>query len=410
MADDRGGTGMVYAALSREPLDLARFASGMHWDYNKLRLEGEDAEAELTWLVRQASSNGRFEYDLLGYRVYGPGFEEAQPVIVAGGGGWYDPYTDCLACGWRTPGTSIRIGLGVGGGGWYDPWFDPWYDPWYPRTWRSGWGYGGWGGNWGGWDPYWGRPGRPIVVYPTYPRPTIPNTVYGVRSRPNLPVPTTTRGRVTSAPNSPPRTGTGSGGTSAPVRPRAPQTEPTRARPAVERTPSQGNTPPAGRPTERTAPPPSSRPTTPPAQNEGRSRRPNDEITTPFAPAEPRVVTPAVNRRGEDRAVTLPERPVYRPPTPVRTPRTERRVEPSRGTDERPVTSPPRQAERSAPQRTRTVERPPAPAPRQVERPSAPAARSAPPAARPSPPPSRPASPPPSSSSGRSRSRPAGNN
>jgi hypothetical protein len=389
MADDRGGTGLVYAALSREPLDLARFASGMHWDYNKLRLEGEDAEAELTWLVRQATSNGRFEYDLLGYRVYGPGFEEAQPVIIAGGGGWYDPYYDCLACGWRTPGTNIRIGLG-----WYDPWFDPWY-------WGGGWGgwngWNTWGGGWG-WDPYWGRPGRPITVFPTRPRPTIPNTIYGVRSRPNLPVPTTTRGRVTSVPNTPPRTGSGSGGATPPSRSRPPQSEPTRARPSVERTPTQGGASTGARPTERTSPPATSRPTTPPAQNEGRSRRPNNDLTVPFTVPEPRVVTPSVNRRGTDRPVTMPERPIYRPPTPA--PTTDRRSEPNRN-------------DRGTPSRSRTVERPPAPAPapRTMDRGSSasPASRSAPPATRSAPPPSPPASPPPSSS-GRSRSRPGGNN
>ena len=411
MADDRGGTGLVYAALSREPLDLARFGSGMHWDYNKLRLEGEDAEAELTWLVRQASSNGRFEYDLLGYRVFGPGFEEAQPVIVAGGGGWYDPYFDCLACGGYAPGTSLRIGLGLGGG-FYDPWYNPWFDPWYPYGVRTGYGFGGFGGFGGfrGGYPVFGRPGRPITVFPTFPRPTVPNTVYGVRSRPSQPVPTTTRGREASVPNTPSRTGSGSGGTTAPVRPRAPQTEPTRARPAADQAPTRPAPSAGARPVERTSPPPTAnRPTTPTVQNEGRTRRSDDDRVMPSAAPAPRVTAPTMDRRGIDRTVTMPERPVYRPPTPVRTSGTERRAEPTRGGD-RPVSAPPRQQERSAPARTRSVERPPAPAPRPVERPSAPAARSAPPATRSSPPPSRPASPAPSNSSGRSRSSPSGDN
>lgn len=435
LADDRGGTGLVYAALSREPLDLARYATGMHWDYSRLRLEGDDAEAELTWFVRQMSANGRFEYDVLGYRVYGPGFEEAQPVIVAGGGsGWYDPYLDCLACGWRAPGTSIRIG--IGGGGWYDPWYDPWFDPWVSpwgfRTWRTG-----WGGFWG-WDPYWGTPWRPITVINPYPRPTIPNTVYGVRSRPNVPVGSTfgPGGPPSGAVRPQPRPGFGNadresgGGASAPVRPRAPQGESTRARTAGER----GS---AG------APPASSRPTSPPAE---RSRRPVDQAAGAPAAAERPVSRPEATRpvvrvpesrpvdRGEssrpvirpsdDRPVVRPDadrmeprvrvpesrpversrddrpvvrtpdarpvsraddRPVYRPPTPqarpVETPRRE----------ERPVSSPPRQVERPAPRRESSPPPRQSSPPPRVERPSTPAARSAPP-------PSRPASPPPSSS------------
>ena len=408
LADDRGGTGLVLAVLSRSPLDFSDYAFDSHWDYERLRLDDPagDAEAQLLEIARRMNRDSRFSYDVTGYRVWGPGYESDRTVVVSGGG--YDPYYDpsysCLACGWGYPRSGVSITIGGHYGGWYDPWYDPW---------RYGYNrYHNWNG-WWGWDPYWGTPWRPNTVINTRPRPVVPDTPYGLRARPRLP-------GAASAPNGVPRLidpvngGPGSVG-GAPSRndgrSRARGTSPTTsAAPpsstgrSTERSEPQRRTPasaPRGssQPTRGTT---SSPPSSPPTSTErSRSRRPESSQLAP-------VVRPAVEtRRVEDR-------PVYRPP--VQAPQVERRPAPSASS--RPTSSPPpRSVERREPKEpgqrvtppSRTVERsapPPRSAPRSVER-SAP--RSSPPARtveRSSPP----SSPPAKSGSGSSRSRSRGNN
>jgi hypothetical protein len=388
LADDRGGTGLVLAVLARGPLDFSQYATDSHWDYERLRLDDPagDAEAQLLAIARRMTRVDRFEYDVSGYRVWGPGYESEQPVVIAGGA--YDPYFDptysCLACGWGHPRGGVSISIGGHYGGWYNPWYDPWYDRWDRRYDRYR--YGGWNG-WWGWDPYWGTPWRPITVINTPPRPVVPSPIYGTRSRPRLPGaldapngaprltdPFPASRPVASAPSrtdgpSRSREGTPSPGAS-PTRDRTPDREAQAPPRTTVGTPSRGNA----------TPPPSAPPT-----ERSRSRRPETE----------RQLTPVVRPSVEPRRVE--ERPVYRPP--VATPRTERRAEPSPSS--RPTSSPPprveRAPERSSPPRVeRAPERssPPSSPPRSVERSS--------------PPPSAPARS--GGESGGSRSRSRGNN
>lgn len=399
LADDRGGTGLVLAVLSRSSLDFREYATDSHWDYERLRLDDPagDAEAQLLNMARRMTRDDRFEYDVTGYRVWGPGYESDRPVVVSGGG--YDPYFDpsyaCLSCGWGYPRSGVSIQIGGHYGGFYDPWYDPWYDRWDRRYDR----YSNWNG-WWGWDPYWGTPWRPITVINTRPRPVVPETPYGLRSRPRIPgaanapngVPRLTD-PVPSAPGTPSRTDGRSrarGTTTVPAATLAPtsgrsteRSEPTR-RPETVGTPSRGSQPNRG----TTAPPPSS----PPATERSRSRRPESG----------QQLTPEVRPAVEPRRVE--ERPVYRPP--VAAPTVERRAEPSASS--RPTSSPPpRSTERSAPSRERSSPPPSAPPSRTVERSSPPSAPPSRTVERSSPPPS---SPPSSSGSSGSRSRTRGNN
>ena len=168
LADDRSGTGMVYAALSHTPYQFAVFAANGHWDYNALRLSdsSSDAETDLTAIVASMTARTRFDYDAIGYRVQNLG---TVTTAVSGGGyypGFYDPSYNpswrCLGCGW---------GTGYAGGGLnfgYSPFADPYlYSPWAYNY--GGYGYGGgyYGGGYygGGYNGYF--PGTyPIVVSP----------------------------------------------------------------------------------------------------------------------------------------------------------------------------------------------------------------------------------------------------
>jgi hypothetical protein len=432
LADDRSGNGMLYAALSRDPLNMGRFASGDHWDYGTLRLSewDADAEAELTQVVKEMAGSGRFTYDVLSYRVHGD-------VYISGGAGivapsnygyrdpFYDPYWSCLACGYgiARPGVNIRIGSGFG---WYDPW-DPWfYDPWgYRYGYRSGW-YDPWG---------WNYPGQnwPITVI-NLPRPQIPNTAYGYRARPRTapvagslapdlgramrPQPTSDAGR---APND--------------GRSRSRPVEPTRTtRPAEPQRPERGSQPPSTPPSGRQGSGTQSSP--PPASSGGstgqgtRARpRPAEQAIAPS-----QVAAPQMERRGDGppavvpvvvppRREAEPQRAYVSPGDPLSPERTRSRRDDRGGRDEpqraepsrsQPVyREPPRnEPQRSEPRRAEPVRQEPQRSePRRAEPVRQEPQRSAPPS---SPPPrsepvirsAPPSSPPPSAppaSSGRAR-------
>jgi len=193
LADDHNGTGVIYAAISREPMKFRDYSVGGHWDYDALRLSDSesDPEAELSRFVSRMTDNGHFDYDVVNYTVTGPYIASvggAYPATVNGGGyGFgYDPYWNCLGCRWGY--RPFGFGMGGGFGGRYSPFYDPWnygsyydpfsYDPYY-------YGYYSYPGS------YWRYPGQslPYTVV-NLPRPHIPSTEYGVRSRvrPVIPV------------------------------------------------------------------------------------------------------------------------------------------------------------------------------------------------------------------------------
>lgn len=413
LADDRSGNGLLYAALSRDPLNMGRFSSGDHWDYGALRLRewDADAEAELTRVVKEMAGSGRFTYDVLSYRVHGDVYISGGAGIVAPSGyGYRDPFYDpswsCLACGYGygRPNVNIHIGSGYG---WYDPW-----DPWYYDRWGYGNGYrSGWNDPWG-----WNYPGqyRPITVI-NLPRPQVPNTAYGYRARPRTapvsgslapdlgrvmrPQPTSEAGR---APND--------------GRSRGRPVEPTRTtRPAEPQRSERGSQPPSMPPSGRqgsgtqSSPPPASTGGSGGSSGQGTRARPR--------PAEQAIApAPQLERRGEQQPTTIPavlparsetepRRASMAPSDPVSSepirsrPRDDRggrdeapRGEPSRS---QPVYREPPRAEpqRSEPRRAEPVRQEPQRSPPPPH--SEPVIRSSPP---PSPPPSEPPA-----SSGRAR-------
>ncbi|MEP6589850.1 MAG: DUF4384 domain-containing protein [Gemmatimonadota bacterium] len=358
LADDRGGNGLIYAALSSGPLSFGQYAINEHWDYEALRLNDQDsdAEAELATMVRRMSDNGRYSYDVTGYRVHDVS------TIASGGRGYndpfYDPYWSCLSCGWGYgPGVNVRVGIGSRWNSWYgynDPWYyDPsYYDPYAYDAYYGAYGY-----------PYgynrWNYPGqyRPItVVNLPRPQPTTPNTPYGLRarSRPMLPgngafTPDLTRGMRPDA-----RPTASNGGYGNDARGRTRGNEPNRGRDNTAADQRRSSPPPSPQPSGRTtqsAPPPSSGN----SGGESRARRRPEALSE----VAPRTFEAPVERR----QVSAPQ-PIYR--EPQRSPNIERSRPESRPA--MPIYREPARVERtsSPPQQAPRVERsapPPAPAP-----------------------------------------------
>jgi hypothetical protein len=210
LADDRGGSGMVYAAIAHDPLVVRDFALNGHWDYNALRLRDSttDAENDLTAVVSRMTNRAHFDYDAVGYRVQDIAADVGAVAAADGGGyypGLYDPFYNprwrCLSCGWGYPGSDL-VGFG------YSPFYDPFlYSPWgYTSAYAYGYGYGfgyGYGYPGTGWFPVVGNP-RPTQPFPagTRPRPRPPVTGTGSHisappsgGRPAAPVATRARPR-----------------------------------------------------------------------------------------------------------------------------------------------------------------------------------------------------------------------
>lgn len=372
LADDRGGNGLIYAALSHQPLSFSQYSINEHWDYDALRLRDNevDPEVDLSSIVRRMGDNGRFDYDVASYRVHD------SRVIVSSGGNLYDPYYDpywsCLSCGWGYGrGTSVGISFGSRYRGWYD-YNNPWYrDPWYydPFAFDSYYGYYGY--------PYAGQgylyPGqyRPITVV-NLPRPRVPNTDYGFRARSRPPV--NTAGLFapdlsrSMRPEARPVTGNGNGrGTtgnsdrgSYDNRGRVRNDDVSRGRPSSNSGDRRESSPPSSSRPATSAPPPASGNSGSNGGNDNRARR-RPELS---ADLTPRVFEPSVDRR-----MAEAPQPIYREPRRDAPTIDRGRSEPSR---ERPVYREPARTER-------TASSPPVQsAPPRVERPSSPPPSSAP--------------------------------
>lgn len=156
---ESSGTGMVYAAYSRDPFRFDELVLGDHWDYQlDVWRVGDDPEADLTALAARMAAGGRFDYDLVRYDVW-------DRVAAYRGYGYYPGYNS---------GLHFRIGFQMGRSyypfwyrfrvgyfysrcyDWYyhDPyWYDPYYcDPFYTRLGYDPYFYPYW------YDPYWYGP------------------------------------------------------------------------------------------------------------------------------------------------------------------------------------------------------------------------------------------------------------
>ncbi len=298
LADDRGGSGMIYAALAHQSFSVRDFSANGHWNYDALRLPDSttDPENDLSAIVGRMTNRARFDYDAIGYRVQDIASVGAVAGVAGYYPGFYDPYYNprwrCLSCGWGYPGADINVGFG------YSPFWDPWlYSPW-GYTYGYGFGYGFTGDNW-----WYGRNTYNPIIVVGGGRP-IPQVPPGTRSRPRPELPPTV---VTV--NGPTRTSDGG-----------------RNRPANNPPPPPPSAPPTT--TGRTSPPPSVNPGT-------RSRpRPNDIAVTTTQPV-PTTGSPA-------QAATPSVRPVFRQPQTDQVPQ-PRQEQPQ--PQSRPVyREPPRQA------------------------------------------------------------------
>jgi hypothetical protein len=156
------GRGVVYAAVSRDPMHFEQFVAGDHWDYrvfSDTRADG-DVEPELTELVRRMAGNS-FDYDLLSYEVVGR-YASSGGTVGYNDYGYspYDPYSGgCFSCGYYGGRSSLNIQLGFGRPYFGRPYlYDPfYYDPFFYRP-------------VGFYDPYYYDPYyyRPYVTYPYY--------------------------------------------------------------------------------------------------------------------------------------------------------------------------------------------------------------------------------------------------
>jgi hypothetical protein len=164
------GTGVVLAAVSRDPFRFEGLAVNRHWDYRAVEFAvGNDAEADLLAVVQTMAGGTWFDYDIVRYEVgsrYAAGGDDGAYHLSFYGPAYHGHY-------W-SGGGGFSIGFG---GGWYDPWYGPWYDPWYdpwyyyPRHW-SAWYYPRY------WTPYggWYRPYRATYAY--YPNGYVPRGTY----------------------------------------------------------------------------------------------------------------------------------------------------------------------------------------------------------------------------------------
>lgn len=104
VAEDTSGQGVVLAAWSRTPFDVARFERNAHWDGQALgdaagqsSHTGGDAETRLQSVVDAMKPGGHYDYDAATYQVLSPRMARtifAYPYPYAGWNGWwgYDPW------------------------------------------------------------------------------------------------------------------------------------------------------------------------------------------------------------------------------------------------------------------------------------------------------------------------------
>jgi hypothetical protein len=136
---DYEGTGLVWAAVAADPWRFEEISRDGRWDYGRLDVDRDaDPERALTDLAQRISSSRGFDYDVLGYRVYGSSLYTAsyypRPIYI------YDDYLFCGGWNWRFHGCNRwpldgGFHISVGYGGFYDPWY-------YPYRYRYGYGYG----------------------------------------------------------------------------------------------------------------------------------------------------------------------------------------------------------------------------------------------------------------------------
>jgi uncharacterized protein DUF4384 len=139
------GTGLIYTAVSEEPWRLDDIVLADRWDYTRLEIDSRvaDPEPEITALVQRLAGPRGFDYDVMGYRVYGESSYTSYNTYVYPRGPTYvyDDYLYCNNWSWRYDGCrrwpydgGWSFGLGF-----YNPYYYGY--GYYPYRYRYGYGY-----------------------------------------------------------------------------------------------------------------------------------------------------------------------------------------------------------------------------------------------------------------------------
>jgi hypothetical protein len=134
------GTGLIYSAVSEEPWRFDEIVIADRWDYTRLEIDRRtaDPEPEITELVQRLAGPRGFDYDVMGYRVYGESTYSAYNTNVYSSIYPHDTYLNCYSyrgdynsCrGWPFGGWSFGLGF-----------YNPYYYGSYPYRYRYGYGY-----------------------------------------------------------------------------------------------------------------------------------------------------------------------------------------------------------------------------------------------------------------------------
>lgn len=180
------GTGLIYTAISEDPWRFDQVTLADRWDYTHLEIDRSSAnpESDITDMLQGIAGPRGFDYDVLGYRVYGESTYGYNNVAYPTARVFlYDSYY-CNTWYWRVGNCRNWIADGGLAFGWG-------YDPYYYGYGRYGYGYGsgrygyggyGYGGYGYGYPYYPSRPvsgNTPVIVgrprgYTVAPRSSLP--------------------------------------------------------------------------------------------------------------------------------------------------------------------------------------------------------------------------------------------
>ena len=97
------GTGLIFTAVSQDPWRFDEVVLAGRWDYTRLEIDrgSSNPEADLSSMVQGIAGPQGFDYDVIGYRVYGESTYSnyasypGRPIYV------YDDYLYCNNWSWR---------------------------------------------------------------------------------------------------------------------------------------------------------------------------------------------------------------------------------------------------------------------------------------------------------------------
>lgn len=187
------GTGLVYTAISEDAWRFDQVTLADRWDYTRLEIDRSSAnpESDLTNMLQGIAGPRGFDYDVLGYRVYGESTYGYTNVPYPSAGVFLYANSYCNSWYWAAGGCAPWAwGGGLAFGWGYDPYF------YVHAGYGYGYGYGGYGPGYGYGGPGYGygypgyyppRPGHgnsPVIVgrprgYNVVPRSSLPGVNSG---------------------------------------------------------------------------------------------------------------------------------------------------------------------------------------------------------------------------------------